>query len=237
MLALNTRQFVHLRYIISVKSHSLRRKAMQSRKTIITISGVILFLLAGSITMFMTPSEPQAPTPAPQQTANLTAQPELPAPSPEPEKVHEPAIWYVYVTGEVAKPGIVMLSEGARVFQAIDAAGGFTRKADRAYFNLADILVDGIQLHVPAKSSQKAPQVVRAPGFKAQAGTNANLIDINHADLQELQRIKGVGPAIAQRIIEYRNAHGSFSRVEDLLNVRGIGAGKLNQIRTQIVIR
>ena len=219
---------------------------MQSRKLIITISGVILFLLAGSITMFMTPSDSPAPTPAPKQTAQTVQQTPVPAPQPqaEPDKESEPVIWYVYVTGEVANPGIVTLSEGARVFQAVDAAGGFTKKADRAAVNLAAILADQTQIHVPAKSEQRGtqslpnspPQVVRVPGVSGIRSPSSGLIDINRADLQELQRINGVGPAIAQRIIEYRNQHGAFSRVEDLINVRGIGQAKMNQIRSQVTL-
>ena len=71
----------------------------------------------------------------------------------------------------------------------------------------------------------------------SQNSSSSNLIDINHANSQELQRINGVGKVTAERIIEYRNSHGAFKRPEDLMNVRGIGASKLNQIRNQIVIR
>ena len=220
---------------------------MQSRKTIITISGVILFLLAGSVTMFMQPSESPAPSPAPQQTSNLTAQtPPPPAnPSPEPQKVREPATWYVYVTGEVVNPGVYSLPENSRMFQAVNAAGGFTRNADGVALNLAEFLADEAHIHVPAKGErrnaqplpQNAPGVVRVPGSAGvRSAMKGGLIDINRADLQELQRINGVGPAIAQRILEYRNAHGAFSRVEDLINVRGIGQAKMNQIRNQVTV-
>ncbi len=217
---------------------------MQSRKNIITVSGIVLFLAAGALTMLMTPSD--SPAPAPQQSTNLIAQTPQPAPAPaaEPRKVREPATWYVYVTGEVVNPGVYSLPENSRMFQAVNAAGGFTPKADGVLLNLAEFLADEAHVHVPAKSERKntqtlpqnAPQIVRVPGVAASSRTNSGLVDINHADLQELQRIKGVGPAIAQRIIEYRNAHGSFSRVEDLLNVRGIGNAKLTQIRSQVTI-
>lgn len=219
---------------------------MQSRKTIITVSGVILFLLAGSVTMFMQPSESPAPSPAPQQTSNFTVQTPPPAnPSPEPQKVREPATWYVYVTGEVVNPGVYSLPENSRMFQAVNAAGGFTRNADGVALNLAEFLADEAHIHVPAKGErrnaqslpQNAPGVVRVPGSSGvRSATKGGLIDINHADLQELQRINGVGPAIAQRIIEYRNQHGAFSSVEGLINVRGIGQAKMNQIRNQVTV-
>ena len=221
---------------------------MQSRKTIITISGVILFLLAGSITMFMTPPESPAPKPAPKQSTQPIPQtpPPAPQPQPEPQKAREPATWYVYVTGEVENPGVYPLPENSRMFAAINAAGGFTKNADGVSLNLAEFLTDEAHIHVPAKSErrdsqplpQNAPQVVRVPGSAGivRSATNSGLIDINRADLQELQRINGVGPSIAQRIIDYRNQHGSFSRVEDLLNVKGIGNTRLNQIRNQVTV-
>ena len=219
---------------------------MQSRKTIITVSGVILFLLAGSVTMFMNPSESPEPAPSTTQTVHLAEQPTPPAPKPhaEPEKATAPATWYVYVTGAVENPGVYPLPENSRMFEAINAAGGFTKDADGVSLNLAEFLADEAHIHVPAKSErrdspplpQNSPQVVRVPGVAGIRTSNSGLIDINHADLQELQRINGVGPAIAQIIIDYRNQHGLFSSVEDLLKVRGIGSAKLNQIRNQVTV-
>ena len=218
---------------------------MQSRKNIITVSGVVLFLAAGALTMLMTPSD--SPAPAPQQSTNLMAQTPQPAPAPaaEPKKVREPATWYVYVTGEVVNPGVYSLPENSRMFQAVNAAGGFTPNADGVSLNLAEFLADEAHIHVPAKGERKnaqslpqnAPGVVRVPGSAGvRSAAKGGLIDINRADLQELQRINGVGPAIAQRIIDYRNQHGAFSRVEDLINVRGIGSARLEQIRSQVTV-
>ena len=218
---------------------------MQSRKIIITVSGVILFLLAGTFTMLFRPSE-QTPQPA------AAPAPAVEAPAPavvhdtphETEKPSVPEVWYIYVTGAVKKPGVYKLPEGSRIFEAVNAAGGFTTKADEASLNLADFLSPNLHLHIAEKGQvqrEESPQTVRVPGYSQQSSISGiagstGLVDINRANSQELQKINGVGPAIAQRIIDYRQKHGSFSRPEDLLNVKGIGASRLEQIRSQITL-
>ena len=266
MREVKARQFVHLRYIIMAKSHIHRRKIMQSRRIIISAAGVLLFLLAGGIAMFVLPSESPNP-PAKNQpqssvnhqtssqnyasSVNQQAAPQKYASSQiqqspqEPPHPAEPKVWYVYVTGEVHNEGLYAVSPDSRVFQAIEAAGGFTRKADRTSLNLAAHLVDETHIHVPAKGSQKSgtaphaapPQTVRIPGYSQQTSSSGGLIDINRADLQGLQRISGVGPAIAQRIIDYRNTHGAFTSIEDLQKVRGIGTKTMERIRPQVTVQ
>ena len=241
---------------------------MQSRKFLIPAAGVILFLLAGTAAMIF--QSPKSPLTA-EKPANLTAshqssskpqepsQPlQLTPPAPEPVKPEPPAVWYVHLSGAVRKPGVYIVSRDARIFQAVEKAGGLTKNADDAAVNLAEFLADGIHLHIPVKGELLKglqaqtinPDTVRVPGLqkKAQtpsgrtsqvinAGISSGLVDVNHADALELQRIKGVGPAIAQRIIDYRNLRGAFRSVEDLLNVKGIGAKRLEQIRNQVIIR
>ncbi|MBQ9432850.1 MAG: helix-hairpin-helix domain-containing protein [Synergistaceae bacterium] len=216
---------------------------MESRRIIISVAGVVLFLLAGAVAMFVLPSEsPNTPANTQPQSSPKPAPSTIPQTPQESLKPSEPKVWYVYVTGEVQNPGLYAVSMDSRVFQAIDSAGGFTRKADRASLNLAAHLVDEAHIHVPAKSSQKTntpPQAVRIPGYSQQSGirTNSGLIDINRADLQELQRINGVGPAIAQRIIDYRNTHGAFTQIDDLQKVRGIGSKTMERIRPQVTVQ
>lgn len=244
---------------------------MQSRRIIVSAAGVLLFLLAGGIAMFVMPSESPNP-PAknqpdssssrlnvqnpPQSSANQPPQNSQPSPLPQPTKESpnpsEPKVWYVYVTGEVQNEGLYAVSPDSRVFQAIEAAGGFTRKADRTSLNLAAHLVDETHIHVPAKGAKNPgtvpqstpPQTVRIPGYSQQTGirtqtgqANNGLIDINRADLQGLQRISGVGPTIAQRIIDYRNTHGAFSSIDDLQKVKGIGPKTMERIRPQVTVQ
>ena len=246
------RQLVHLRYIIMAKSHTLGAKIMQSRRIVISVAGVMLFLLAGGIAMFVLPSESPDPPAKNQPVSSTNQPPQTSQPSrvqqiaQESPKTEEPKVWYVYVTGEVQNQGLYAVSPDSRVFQAIDSAGGFTRKADRASLNLAAYLVDEAHIHVPAKGAKTpgtvpqaiTPETVRIPGYSQQScQANTSLIDVNSANLQELQRISGVGPVIAQRIIDYRNAHGAFTSIEDLRKVKGIGAARLEQIRPQITLQ
>ncbi len=222
---------------------------LQSRKIIITISGVMLFLLAGAAAMFILPSEsPHANRPQESAKPPSTSQTAPPVQESEPEsaKPSPPAVWYIQVTGAVNNPGVYPLPENSRIFQAVEAAGGLSQKADIAAMNLAEFAADGIHIHVPARGARNTqtitPDSVRVPGLQSQTLTQnytqprTNLININTADLQELQRIKGVGPAIAQRIIDYRQSHGAFHSVEGLRNVKGIGAGRMAQIRSQVTV-
>ncbi len=227
---------------------------MQSRRIIISVAGVVLFLLAGAVAMFVLPSDshsqkpaidhhPQNATPSQNQQHPQNSAPSALQESPQPS---EPKVWYVYVTGEVHSPGLYAVSPDSRVFQAINAAGGFTRKADRASLNLAAHLVDESHIHVPVKGAQNSGaipqqsqqiQTVRIPGYATQKNSSSGLININRADIQELQRISGVGPAIAQRIIDYRNTHGAFSRVDDLQKVKGIGPKTMDRLRPQVTVQ
>ena len=134
----------------------------------------------------------------------------------------------------------------ARVFHVIDAAGGLTDNADGIALNLAGVLADGVHVHVPAKgegvsvaeASESPHETVRVSGVRESVpGSGFGRININRADINELQAVKGVGPAIAGRIVEYRNTHGAFRSVEDLINVRGIGASKMKQIRSQVTVQ
>ena len=197
--------------------------------------------------MFVLPSEQKSPAPvsSPQPQAQEVPKPQtVPQPVPEPPK--PPQKWFVHISGAVKNPGVYQVPENARIFQAVNMAGGLTKNADDSVLNLADFLADGVHIHIPEKPAPNSTlPSVRVPGLpasrtlqlQAQTQSQEGLIDINRASAQELERLKGVGPAIAKRIVEYRQSHGSFTRPEDLLNVRGIGAAKLNQIRPQIVIQ
>ena len=228
------------------------------RKSSIITIGVMLFLITGMIVKLFVPNHKiEEPNIIREEKANFQAQViEEVEESPVPELKAASKITdiYIYVTGEVNKPGVYKLSSDARIFQAIEAAGGFTAKADRASINLAEHMIDGLQLDIMAKGKRKtqAPRAQSqprpAPVKIIQTSTstmstpstkqNANgQIDINHASEQELTQLKGVGPAIAKRIIQYRNSHGKFNKVDDLLGVRGIGEKTLEKMRAQILIR
>lgn len=135
---------------------------------------------------------------------------------------------YVHVTGEVVDPGLVSLVEGDRVADAIDKAGGPTSEAHVGGVNLAALVVDGEQIHVPHHDEHDPPPQSEA------GGNQDNIIQINNATEQELQELPGIGPVTAQRIVQYRTEHGGFSSVEDLQSVPGIGPAIMAQIRDMV---
>lgn len=141
----------------------------------------------------------------------------------------EPAV--VHVAGAVVSPGVQRLPAGARVIDAVDAAGGLTPEADAGRVNLAAEVQDGTQVFVPAVG--ETPPVA-AGGTDGGAGAGAGgdgLIDVNSADASVLESLPGVGPATAAAIIDHRERNGPFTSVDGLLEVRGIGEAKLAQLR------
>lgn len=127
----------------------------------------------------------------------------------------EPRI-YVHLLGAIAKPGLYALPPDSRATDAVAAAGGFTPTADRAALNLARFLSDGEQVYVPTEG--EAPQSPSGPN-----GTVGGKVNLNVADAATLETLPGVGPALAARIIEWRDTNGRFTAPEDLKSVSGIG--------------
>ncbi|MCU1406107.1 MAG: competence protein ComEA [Glaciihabitans sp.] len=137
---------------------------------------------------------------------------------------------YVHILGEVNTPGLYQLRDGDRVVDAVAAAGGLTANADQGQLNLARFLSDGEQIIVPAIGQEPAA----APGGTA-PGAVGGAVNINTADAATLEQLAGVGPALAARIVAWRDANGRFSAVEDLLNVTGIGEKTLDGFRDSVV--
>ncbi|MBZ4486238.1 ComEA family DNA-binding protein [Microbacterium sp. cx-55] len=138
---------------------------------------------------------------------------------------------FVHVSGAVTEPGLYQLVAGARAFDAVAAAGGFAEGADRAAVNLARTVDDGEQLHVPLVGEAPDPASPGAAGPLA-----GGKIDLNTADLAGLDTLPRVGPAIAQRIIDWRTANGRFTSVDDLLGIPGIGDKMLAGIRDLVTV-
>ena len=153
----------------------------------------------------------------------------------------------VHVVGAVVSPGVVVLADGARVADAIAAAGGAASDADTEQLNLARVLGDGEQVRVPHVGEQlaapdPAPSPPGASGGGAAVGASggrppaAGPININTASASELEALPGIGPALAARIVEYRDGHGPFASVDDLTDVPGIGPAKLEALRSQATV-
>ncbi|OGO39770.1 MAG: hypothetical protein A2Z04_01155 [Chloroflexi bacterium RBG_16_57_9] len=162
----------------------------------------------------------------------------IPPPSPTFSPTATPTTLLVHVTGAVLRPEVYALPEGSRVKQAIEAAGGPAPDADVDRLNLALVVRDGMQVFVPRQGEAAAGAPAGpASGSMPVPGLSAGPININLATVEELDSLPGIGPAIAQRIVEDRTANGSFKKPEDLKRVRGIGDALFNQIKDRIVVR
>lgn len=152
------------------------------------------------------------------------------------------AVVVVHVDGAVAVPGVHELWPGARVDDAIAAAGGLTGAADRERLNLAAPVADGQRVWVPRHGEEEPPVVVPGGGGSTAAGEVAGPaavlgpIDLNTADVAMLETLPGVGPSIAAAIVRHRETEGRFERVDDLLDVAGIGPSRLAQLEGLVTV-
>ncbi len=167
---------------------------------------------------------------------------QMPLSQPVVERRETPLEVSVHVAGAVYQPGVYRLRAGSRVLDAVQEAGGPLPDANVDVLNLAQILEDGqkvlVPVKVPAGETPTAPFV--SPAFGTAAGGNAvsgTLININTADARALESLPGIGPALAQRIVEYRTANGPFTSPDDLVNVPGIGDKKLVQLRDYVCVQ
>lgn len=147
----------------------------------------------------------------------------------------------VHIGGCVALPGVVSLEEGARVADAVEAAGGLTEDAAAEAVNLARVVEDGEQVIVPSTEQVRVASVVgesataQAPSTQ-DSGASSGKVNLNTASSTELQTLSGIGASKAQKIIAYRESKGAFKSVDDLTKVSGIGEKTLESIRDQICV-
>lgn len=146
------------------------------------------------------------------------------------------AIILVHVLGAVARPGLFELPDGARIIDVVAAAGGLSETADPAGVNLARIVSDGEQLYIPqlGEAQPGAPPGTAASG--AEGGVTGGKVNLNTASAVELETLPRIGPAMSQRIIDYREANGRFSSIDDLRNVTGIGDKTFDGMKDLITI-
>ena len=161
---------------------------------------------------------------------------------------------YVYITGEVNNPGIVVLPIGSRIVDAIDYAGGITQKADIMKVNLVYMLQDGMKVNIPSsielKNNPNFEYITMSSGDeKNDSNKNATTVDtksesafkvsnvnINTATQTELETLPGIGPSLALKIINYRKENGKFKSIEELKSVNGIGENKYEEIKKYIYV-
>ena len=151
------------------------------------------------------------------------------------ENPAEDTVCVVHICGAVQNPGVYTLESGKRIYQAIEAAGGFTGDAGEDYLNQADPISDGMKIYVPTleeiedtKWQEIADQTVSDEG--------KGLVNINTADEELLCTLSGVGSSRAKSIIEYREKHGAYQKIEDIMNVEGIKDGLFQKIKDSITV-
>ncbi|MBP2626387.1 MAG: competence protein ComEA helix-hairpin-helix repeat protein [Firmicutes bacterium] len=139
----------------------------------------------------------------------------------------------VYISGAVNKPGVFKVFHNARVIDVVTMAGGLTPEADVSKINMAQLVKDGMHIHVVARS------VVLGGGdmlVNAGKGKVSAKVNINTAEKSELDALPGIGPSLAERILEYRQTNGSFNDIDDLKKVTGIGSSKFEKIKDKITL-
>ena len=137
---------------------------------------------------------------------------------------------YVYVCGAVKKPGVYVITEGDRITHVLEAAGGMTKDAAKNYLNLAELVEDGQQIYVPFEDE------IKKSSLSTENETDDGKVNLNTADVTQLQTLSGIGESRALAIIAYREESGGFKKIEDIQNVAGIKDGIFQRIKDQIKV-
>ena len=144
---------------------------------------------------------------------------------------------YVYVCGCVQSPGVYALGAGARIYEAIEAAGGMAEEADASYVNLAQVAEDQMQIYIPSLEETASGTFARdTAGTDGGTEGGQEKVDINTASADQLDALPGIGPSKAEDIINYREEHGGFSSVEELMDIPGIKSGIFDQIKDLVTV-
>lgn len=184
------------------------------RAVVLAFLMLVAFIAVGAVLLLSTRPQP----------VQIIINPPQATGTPAPTATRPPIL--VYITGAVARPDVlVRVPYGSHVIDALIAVGGTTQDADLEHINLAGIVRDGDHLHVPRLGS--AADLLPTPG-------GGGLVYINRATLDELITLPGIGPALGQRILDYREANGPFSGPDDLDQVSGIGPSLLERLRNRI---
>ncbi len=193
-------------------AHEGDRAPLLDRYQNVIFGALIVAILAGAAALI-------ANRPAP---VEITIIPPAPTSTPAPTPTHGPV--RVYVSGAVNRVGVYTLPWGAIAQDAVLAAGGARGSADLARVNLAHVLRDGDQIHVPERAENVA------------LATGSPLVNINTATLEELDALPGIGPGLAQRILDYREANGPFARIEEIMEVSGIGPSTFERMQDRLTV-
>lgn len=213
----------HNRFSATAPRPSRIRFAVSRAAAITVVLAVILWV---GLSIIFNPTQPA------EEVLSVAAPTGDPLPLDSAQTEQEPETITVHVVGEVNHPGVYELPTGSRINDAIHAAGGMNARARPELLNLAAPISDGQQIFLPSEADSTASQ---PPGLSA-VGSPApesvgGLININRADAETLTRLPGIGPALAGRIIDFRESNGPFTSVEELDEVSGIGPVLVSKIK------
>lgn len=164
-----------------------------------------------------------------EQAVLETSVSETPAGSMEETEFSPPACCYVHICGEVESPGVYEVNEGSRIFEVVELAGGYTDQASGDYLNMAETVCDGMKLVVPAAGEEPEDSSSEGQVYDKR-------VNLNTATKDELMTLKGIGEARAADIISYREGHGRFESVEDIMKVPGIKDAAFQKIKDDITV-
>lgn len=228
-------------------------RGARTRPRLVAVAGVLLIVLAAALVLgvrvaFATSAAQPEPVPSVAATPSGLTRRSVPAAFASATGAATPSTAVtlssgmvvhvvVHVVGQVRRPGVVRLPPGARVLDAVRAAGGPTTRADLARLNLARVLLDGEQVQVPRPGEQiPAAPAVGGPAPPGGATPAGALVNLNTADRSALDTLPGVGPVLAQRILDWRTQHARFSSIDELGEVSGIGDKLLAQLAPKVTL-
>ena len=146
--------------------------------------------------------------------------------------------FYVHICGEVVSPGVYELEDGSRVFQAIERAGGFTDRAAAEYLNMAERIKDGMKIVVLSREEAEAAKARGELSLSREASPEIQKtkVNLNTATKEELMNLRGIGEAKADDILQYRESHGGFQKIEDIMKISGIKDAAFQKIKEDITV-
>lgn len=215
------------------------KEKLLENKTLVAVLGTILVMLIGffawsNVTKIIADAQSDLPALSTTFSASSSAsdlKTERSSSQTETQKV------FVDIKGAVKNEGVYELSSGSRVTDVVKLAGGFTEDADKKSVNLAEKVTDESVIYVARVGENVAPTTTNSQANgSAQQEESSDKINLNTATLAELQTISGIGAKRAQDIIDYRDANGGFSSVDDLANVSGIGEKTLEKLKSEVTV-